>query len=588
LNNRVFWSVLGIILIISLGIRLWSLNHGLPNIQVTDENSDLSTALRLTEGEIPNREVRYHRSLIAYVNVASIGGLFGYSYLTDKADSLTDFRDLYFADRALFTQATRLTFALLATLTTLFVALAGRYINEWVGLLGAGILTVNGFFALNAVYALPDALVTIAIAICLWLTMRVWKFRRNRDYFLAGLSIALVMLSKFNGVTVGIGLVIAHIAIVRESKPDGWLALVRQICFSRRVLWLIIGIVIGNLVLNPIPFLYPEDLIFEIRRLNGYAYGSPITLIQRFQIIVEHIIGITPLAWRFMLPASLFGLAAALRYHRFIPYWIVVGAFLLLMITIANVTTIFYKPFFWTPWLIPMALLSAIGLDALRQWFIPRKLQVVAYAAIVSLLTLEAYFMLNLLHKQIVPDTRQIALTYVQENLPANTRIISGDPIVYAVPMQRSQISIERAIELGEPSLRSWDWWLALPEAERPNPAYDLYGPEMQAQIDSYQAMQQLIADEQIEYIIDTEYCAGTINRPEADNVEEYPAINDAMRDEWELVAVFSPFEVDTCISPIDPRTGLALNHADALAQQPRSGPMIRIYRIPTGETTPG
>ena len=139
MNQRLFWTILILISLLSLGFRVYGIRHGLPDIQTGDENSDLSTALRLTEKQIPPREVRYHRSLIAYVNVASVGGLFGYSTLTGKVDSLSSFRDLYFSDRALFTFATRFTLAILTTLAITMTGLVGRYINPLVGLMAAAI-----------------------------------------------------------------------------------------------------------------------------------------------------------------------------------------------------------------------------------------------------------------------------------------------------------------------------------------------------------------------------------------------------------------------------------------------------------------
>lgn len=580
INQRIFWSVLVAIMLLSFGLRLWGVSHGLPEVQVADENSDLSTALRLTEGEIPLRHVRYHRSLMAYVDVGAVGGTFGYSLLTGKATSLSAFRNLYFADRALFTQGTRLIFALLTTLTIGILALAGRYISPWVGLLAAAVLAVNAFFALNSLYALPDALITFAIAVCLWMTMRLWKFRRRRDYFIAGFSVALVMLSKFSGVTIAIGLMIVYAVIVWENSQQKIGLFLKNLVFNRNLLWMVAGVIIGNLVLNPLPFFYIDDLIYELLRLNGYAYAGSLTLAQRIELIIQHILLIAPLAWRFMFLASLLGVLAAWRYRRSTLYWVTLASFAFLTVTIANVSTIFYKPFFWTPWLLPMALLSGIGLDALRQWLTTRKLGAVALIGTGILLSLDGIYSIQLVGLQIQSDTRQLAAQYVQTNLPPDTRIMTGDTLVYAVPLQRNADSIARARQLGSPELQSWNWWLNLPEGQRPGPAYNIYGPEMQASIDTYDDVKNLIADEHIEYIIETGYCTGTINQPDAGSVEQFPALNDDLRGSWELVATFNPFPGDTCIAPVDSRTGLVLDNAAALSQQERPGPLIQIFRV--------
>ena len=42
-------------------------------------------------------------------------------------------------------------------------------------------------------------------------------------------------------------------------------------------------------------------------------------------------------------------------------------------------------------------------------------------------------------------DTRELARSYIAEQMPPNTRILTGDPLVYAVPLDRNETSITRA-----------------------------------------------------------------------------------------------------------------------------------------------
>ena len=252
-----------------------------------------------------------HRSAACLVTLTSTG----------QVSSVEDFRNLYFSDRALFTVATRLMFAGLTTLALLLVALTGRYINEWVGLLAAAVLAVNGFFMLNSLYALPDGLGMVAVALCLWLAMRLLHKHRTRDYFLAGIGLAVVMLSKFNGITVGISIVAAHTFIVLENHKDAdRFTLFKAWLINRHILWLGGGIVLGNVLFNPLPFLYPADLIWELQRLRDYAYGSQsLNLLDRLQIIGSRISDTIVLMWRWLIPASLVGLIAFFynrRIHR--------------------------------------------------------------------------------------------------------------------------------------------------------------------------------------------------------------------------------------------------------------------------------
>jgi hypothetical protein len=581
MNKRTFWLLLSLILLFSLATRLASLQHGLPYTQVTDENSDLSTALRLLEGEIPARHVRYHRSLIAYVDLASVGGLFGYSYLTGQVSGVDDFRNLYFSDRALFTVATRLMLAGLTTLAILLVALTGRYLNEWVGLLAAAMLALNGFFMLNSLYALPDGLVMVTVALCLWLAMRLWHKHRTRDYFLAGLGLALVMLSKFNGITVGISIIAAHTFIVLENhKGADRITLFKAWLLNRHLLWLGAGIIIGNVLFNPLPFLYPADLIWELQRLRDYAYGSSsLDLLDRLQIIGARIMDTIVLMWRWLIPASVLGMIAFF-YNRLNPsYWIIVSAFVVLFITTANITTASYKVFFWASWLIPMSLVSAIGFASFWRQMQSRKWLPLAYAFTITIFLLEGLFFFQVINTMRAADTRDLARSYIAEQMPPDTRILTGDLLVYSVPLDRNETSITRARGLGAPDLLSWDWWLTLEPAARPTPAYNLFGPEVQALVESYEDVTQVIQDEAIEYVIESDYCNGTQNRPESNSAEEFPAISAEMHDEWTLVAVFSPFSTEACADVLEPRTALVLNSDIPFNQQVRSGPLIHIYR---------
>jgi Dolichyl-phosphate-mannose-protein mannosyltransferase len=581
MNKRTFWLLLSLILLFSLATRLVSLQHGLPYTQITDENSDLSTALRLLEGEIPARHVRYHRSLVAYIDLTSIGGLFGYGYLTGQVSSIDDFRNLYFSDRALFTVATRLMFAGLTTLALLLVALTGRYINEWVGLLAAAVLAVNGFFMLNSLYALPDGLGMVAVALCLWLAMRLLHKHRTRDYFLAGIGSALVMLSKFNGITVGISIVAAHTFIVLENHKDAdRFTLFKAWLFNRHLIWLGAGVVIGNILFNPLPFLYPADLIWELQRLRDYAYGSPsLDLMDRLQIIGAHITDTIVLMWRWLIPASVVGFIAFFYNRRHASYWVIVSAFVILFITTANVTTISYKVFFWTSWLIPMSLVSAIGFFTFWRYMQSRKWLPLAYGLTITIFLLEGLFFFQVVNIMRAADTRDLARSFIAEQMPPDTRILTGEPLVYSVPLDRNETSITRARALGAPDLLYWDWWLAQAPAARSASAYDLFGPEVQTLIETYEDAAQLIQDEAIEYVIETDYCNGTQNRPESNSAEEFPAISGDMHDNWTLVAVFSPFAADTCLDALEPRTALVLNSDIPFNQQVRSGPLIRIYR---------
>lgn len=573
-----FWLPLLLIVCAAFAIRLWGIQQGLPNIQWTDENSDLSTALRLLNGELPARHVRYHRSLIAYVNLGAVGGLFATDFLTGQVSNVDEFRSLYFSDRALYTYATRFVMALLTSFSVAFIGLAGRYINQNVGLLAAALLFGNGLYAIHSLYALPDTLIGFSIALYLWMTLRAWRFGRDRDYLWLGISFALVMLSKLSASPVIVGVVVTQFVMNWQHRNGDGFSVLRATVFTRKWLWLLLGIVIGNIVFNPIAFLYPADLVWEIRNLNNHAYGASFSMFEHIQIIVTHIVGIIPLTWRWAFIATLLGIIEVFR-RRLTPHWSILIVFIVITLTIASVTTNFYKVSYWIPWVVCMALLGGIGLDALSKWVAAGRLSWIGWGVVALILFAETSFMISIVARKTATDTRQLALDYIQSNIDGGSSIMVGDVISYSVPLQRDEASINQAIELGASTLAVWEWWLSLPTETRPTPAYRIFGPEWQQTIDSFEELSALIDQEQIQYVVDDDYCGGGAKRPDSDSAIEFPALSDQMRSEWELVATFSPFPTDDCISSIEWRLGLAIDDINALNQQVRPGPIIRIYR---------
>ncbi len=566
------------ILLAGLTARLVVADHGLPGLQIGDENSDLSTALRLTRGELPEPHVRYHRSLIAYTDGASVAGLLGLRLLTGDVHNLHEFQDLYFKDHDQFTLATRLMMALLTTLAIGLVGLAGRYISDRVGLLAAAALAVNGFFLTNSMIALPDGLVTFSMALFVWLLMRLWKYRRNRDYFLAGIGLALIMLSKLSAAVAGTGLIVAHVSIAWDAAGHDLRRLPKHLILHPGVLWTVAGIAAGNLIFNPVAFVYPNDLRFEIKRLDTYAYTPyESSLAAQLKIIRAQLEEMARLAWRWMLPASILGVLAAARWKRHAPYWIVLVTFASLLISIGRVISIFYKVYYWTPWLIPMALLSGIGLDVLLAGK-RRALQVAGGVIVAGLLALEGGYTVQLVRVLDRADTRVQAARYIEHTLHPGTAIMSGAPIAYSVPLMRDESSIRRAVDLGNPQLEAWKWWVEEPPEHRPGPAYDIYGPELQKVIDTHDDMDRLIADNGITYVVEADFCYGPKD-PSSPSAIDFPAISDAQRARWQLVTVFSPFEGDRCVGKIDDRTGFG--PIQDIPEQRRTGPIVRIYYVP-------
>jgi hypothetical protein len=565
-SSKMYWLLLLIILLSSFVMRLWLVPHGRTEVQVPDENSDLSTAVRLAEGTIPERHVRLHRSLIAYVDAVTVSGLFAYSYMTGEVASVEDFRDYYFLERGDFTLATRIFMSILITFAILFTALSGRYLGDHIGLLAALLLALNSFFVFSSLYALPDTLVIFSVALFLWLTIRAWYLQRKRDFFGAGVALGFLMLSKFSATSMAVCIVIAYTPL-RWQEREALAAFV-------------VGFVLGSVLFNPLAYVYPRDLVYELERMAKFMYQESPPLGDRLNIIQSHVEEMIMVVWRWQFPASLLGIIAAIRYRKSIPYWIILSVFVVFFVTISNVTTGAYKILYWTPFLAPMALVSAIGLGALIDWTTTRNQWGYAVGAVVigAILVGQLADTGEVMARMSRDDTRELAAAYIRETIPEGSSILIGSTTSYTAPLQRNAKSVQRAKRLGATVLESWQKWIELPPEDRPWPSYNLYGPEMQVRIDSFDDVWQLIEEEHIEYVVEADFgCLSDAAQPSSDNSLLFPPVNAEMRNTWELVKVFSPFKSGDCVTALDTR--FALVFGSDHEKQERLGPHIRIYR---------
>lgn len=562
------------------------IEHHLPHLIVEDEGSDLTQAVRLSQGELPPRHVRYVRSFMAYNNAIAIGGSFIYHSLVGDVTSLAEFQELYFEDRAQFTLASRLWMTLLISTAILLVGLAGRHINPETGIFAALLLSINGFFNINATYALPDALVSFATALAIWLILRIWHYKRRRDYILAALSLAMVMLSKLQAAPIGLAFLVAHGLIVYHENEGfiGWKPYLKNYFFNKNLALAAAVGIIGNIIFNPLAFIHVDDLIFEIQRAGDMFYGSEtehIALSTRLSRMISEIELLIRTLWRWTAVATLMGFVVQI-YQRKPAGWIIISSFLAIAITvltarIAPLSQIYY----WMPWIIPMVLIGGMGFAQIWQSAMQRGnllLRVSVLAFMLLIVGLDFAHTVSLVELVRQPMTQDLAYDYIQQSIPEDARIITGDPLVYGVPLNRNERSINRVEELTGQRLQQWDYQLAHPDRLANTNTYDLYGPEVQAIVDTYDDLMTLIVEEQIQYYIVADFCSGPQDDPSSNSARAFPPITDAFSAGWTLLATFSPYASGTCEAPIATRIGIADPPYNALQQYP--GPRIRIYQI--------
>jgi hypothetical protein len=587
-NKQGFLLVLLMIVLIGFVLRLLIIDHHLPHTIVEDEGSDLSTAMRLVAGELPPPHVRYHRSLIAYHDLFAVALKGGVDLLTGQVTSIDEFQAQYFAQRHEFTIATRLLMVFLTSATIFVIGITGRYIDPLVGIFSALYFTINGFITANSVYALPDALVMLPTSLVMYFGVRIAVYNRTLDYVASGVAIALVMLAKLQGSVVAIFSLMAHIYYVWRNTTNQT-DLFARLLFNRKPWLLLLAIVFGNILFNPLPFLMINDLVFEIQRAYGMFLGGETSSLSidavvqiTYAALYELVLVVLLFDVMFLLlavPIALFSRWSALRWMILSTALVV---FLFILRSQLGATS---KIYYWTPFLVVGVLVSGM----VATWLIAqvhsggiRRILLIPLAVSIIVPSLYSLHLIRLVSN---PSTQDMALEFVETNIPSGSPIVAPDPTVYGIPLQRNEISILRAIELGHIELRQWEHWLGQSQTERRSPSFDIYSWENQGNLHTWDDLLELLNNNDIEYYITADYCQGFSMQPGDTGVLEYPPVDPKLMESWELVATSSPFGHDNtsttqCVAAVETRTGLA--RSGGVFSQARVGPLIYIYRLPS------
>jgi hypothetical protein len=577
MSSRSFYIFLLLIMLFSFGTGLIMVNHHVTTI-VTDEGGDLSKALRLLDGELPPAGTIYHRSAIAFHNLAAVGVYSGLKFLAGDFRNTADIQEAYFSNRHEFVIATRILMIFWFSLAVGFVGLAGRVINLITGLFAAVLLSLNTFVVINMPYSMPDSLVVLPTAIVMWLATRIYRYGYKRDYFFWGIAFGAVMVSKLSASPIGFVLLIVHGVALHKTTQGHWRLWVRKFLGSWG-LWLAgIGAIVGNIIFNPLILIQPTAFFNELA-LSNSNYGSAVP----FDIYLMNLANATDrwlsLIAHFQIIALLCGIILLIIHWRKVVYWVFIIPCLTLGIFLINLmTSPFSQIYYWTPFGVTMALVGGMGLAYLWEQAKQGSWKRLAYPIILLVFVAEGIFLAQTVRLVLQTSTQDLALKYIEETIPIDTKILSGDEILYGIPLQRNEVSIRKASELRGNMLNQWTWYLNQPVNTRRTPSYELYGPELQSRFETIEELLQIVEEEQIEYYITIEWCSGFAYNADSESSLDFPPNTPEITENWELVAHFSPFETDNCVGSLAPRTGLSV--PPDLQTQLRPGAIIHIYRI--------
>ena len=564
--NRI---LLIMILLLALGLRLWGLDNGLPYGQVGDESEGISASLRIASGAPP--DYAYIRAGWDVLQLSVLAPYYAALKLTHPGFSIADFEALYFTHRDNFILLMRV-LAVLMTLAGVFLTyLAGRELtnSEAGGLLTALFMGLQPFAAYLAHYSLSDNMGLLGVTMTLTASVFIARRGTRWSYVLGGFGLTIAMLGHLQTVVVGIAPALAHI-IYWWRKPGRPISLL-----ATRWLWALLVFIVSHLLLNPYIILDTHAVISDIGFIFNQRFNTTTTLTDRLaNIEANALLPFIPMRPYLALLALAGTVLAILRRNL---ESLILAVFLVLF-SLSLMPAPGPRITFWLGTTTPVAMLSAY---AIWTWFHSeqRKQRWIAVSAgsIALVLALGECILID--RAMAAPNTRSAAYDYIVQHIPANSRILIGETFAYSVPLARNETSIRRMQTLTTLP-PSYAYKLSHPDLFN-QPEFDLYGGEYQPLIMDHETWWDFVRVNNIEYVIENDYCQGP-NRYDADNVIEFPVIDDQTRAELQLVQVFSPFRSDGCEQSIENRT--PMEKMDLLGWI-RVGPVICLYRVPSVQT---
>jgi hypothetical protein len=209
-----------LILAIALGLRLWTIGHGLPFIYDRDEEYHfVPVAIRMFGG---NYDPGYFQNPSAFTYL--LHGVFRVRFATGFPFGATHLRQDYAADPGPAVLTARLVVALIATLSVWLIAVAGRRLfDRRVGLIAASLSAVAFLPVFYAHLALNDAVALAPATAVLIGCAAIRESASRRAYLLTGAALGAAVATKYTAVAYAVPLVVtALIARPRAQRTDAW------------------------------------------------------------------------------------------------------------------------------------------------------------------------------------------------------------------------------------------------------------------------------------------------------------------------------------------------------------------------------
>jgi hypothetical protein len=209
---------LALILAVALGLRLWSIRHGLPYVYDRDEEYHfVPVAIRMFGGEY---DPHYFQNPTAFTYL--LHAVFRVRFTTGFPFGSTHLRQQYTVDPGPAVVTARLVVVLIATTAVWLVHLAGkRLFDRRVGLIAAALSAVAFLPVFYSHLALNDAVVLAPVTATLIGCAAVWQCGSRRAYLWTGAALGAGVATKYTALAYALPLVTAAF-LAQRRDPGQW------------------------------------------------------------------------------------------------------------------------------------------------------------------------------------------------------------------------------------------------------------------------------------------------------------------------------------------------------------------------------
>jgi Dolichyl-phosphate-mannose-protein mannosyltransferase len=405
----------GVLLVVTLLLRLWGIKQGLPYSYNIDEATHF----------VPRAVGFFSHDLNPHYFLNPPG----YSYLLfvvfelwfGGADAVAH---AYATDPTAVFVLARVVVAVLGTIAVWLTYLAGaRFFNKNVGLLAAMIFGLAFLPIFYSHLALNDVPTLAPVALALYGTAGVMRRGRVRDYLLSGLGIGLAAATKYTG---GIMVLCLLAAFVSDAAGGAaWTA-------ARRCTLALVVALVAFLLANPYAALDFSSFTSGVSSQASLAAGQdPVKLGTRGGSGTAYYLWTFTWGLGWVPTLAALGGAGLLLTRRRLGM-----ALMLLPAPIAFIIFMGDQQRFFGRWLMPIfpiiALLGAYGTVELVRWLARARLVPASLGGAVATVLLLGQSVASVLHNDAVlsrPDTRNMTRAWMVAHVPAGAKVVI-EPLV--------------------------------------------------------------------------------------------------------------------------------------------------------------